>query len=109
KEYQDSGIGVYAFNPGLVLTDLLTDVDVAPGYEERVKGLEVVMRLWANPPEVAARKALWLASPATDGRPGREIHVLTPRGLVSGVLREAWRRIQRQPAPAYHVNIRTVQ
>lgn len=109
KEYQHSGIGVYAFNPGLVLTELLANVDVAPGYEGRVQGLEVVMRLWANPPEVAARKALWLASPATDGRTGLEIHVLTPARMASGVLREAWRRIQRRPAPSYHVNIRTVE
>lgn len=108
KEYQDSGIGVYAFNPGLVITEMLSEVEAAPGYEEKAKGLEVVMRLWANPPEVAARKALWLASSATDGRTGLEVKILTPARMVSGLLREALRRIQGQPAPVYPVNIRTV-
>jgi NAD(P)-dependent dehydrogenase (short-subunit alcohol dehydrogenase family) len=109
KEYRDSGVGVYAFNPGLVLTELLTDVDVVQGYEERVKGLETVMRLWANPPEVAAHKALWLASPATDGRTALVVDVLTPARIAGGILREGLRRLRRQPTPRYPVNIRTIQ
>ena len=37
QETKDSGVGVFAFNPGLVLTELLTDVDVIAGSEERLK------------------------------------------------------------------------
>ena len=36
---------MYAFNPGLVVTKLLTDVDVVPGYKAWVKRLVTVVRL----------------------------------------------------------------
>ncbi len=108
KEYQDSGVGVFAFNPGLMPTDLLTRVEALEGYEARLKPLETVIRLWANPPEVPAAKALWLASAATDGRTGLEVKVLTPTHLVEGILREGLRRLLRRPAPAVEIKVHSV-
>jgi hypothetical protein len=80
-------------------------VEALEGYEARLKPLETVIRLWANPPEVPAAKALWLASAATDGRTGLEIKVLTPAHLMGGVLREGLRRLLRRPAPSAEIKV----
>ena len=63
-------MGVYAFNPGLVLTDMLSNLEAIDGYETKMNPLRFVTRLWANPPEVPAQKAVWIASAATDGKTG---------------------------------------
>lgn len=106
-EYRKSGVSIFAFNPGLVITDLLTDVDVAPGFENQLRGLDRVIRLWGEPPTVAARKALWIASSATDGRTGKIISVLTPTRIVTGTLRAGLRSIFRRPqvAPPVHAHV----
>ena len=59
--------------------------------------LNTVIRLWGNPPEVPAQKALWLASSATDGKTGLAVDVLSPGMLVGGALRELGRRILGRP------------
>lgn len=89
-------LGVYAFNPGLVLTDMLSQVEAVIGYEKRLLPLETVSRMWGNPPEVPAEKAVWLASPETDGRTGLEVRVLGPKLIILGALREAGRRLARR-------------
>jgi glucose 1-dehydrogenase len=99
KEYAASGIGVFAFNSGLVLTDMITDIDVMQGYKEGLNPLKTVIRLWANPPEVPARKALWLASAATNGKTGLYANVLDAKTIVGGIAREAWRVLTRRPDP----------
>jgi glucose 1-dehydrogenase len=108
KEYAASGVGVFAFNPGLVLTELLSQVEAISGYEERVRPLETVSRMWGNPPEVPADKAVWLASAETDGRTGLEVRVLSPKVLIGGLIRELGRRITRQPLPPSTLNVQVV-
>lgn len=108
EEYRDSGVGVFAFNPGLVITDLLTEVDVAPGYEERLRGLDRVIQFWGEPPEVPARKALWLASKATDKRTGLVVSVLTRRKLLTGPLRAGLRALLRRPPAAQPVRANAI-
>jgi NAD(P)-dependent dehydrogenase (short-subunit alcohol dehydrogenase family) len=109
KEYKDhAGIGVFAFNPGLVDTDLLRRVDVIAGYEKKVAPLSMVIRLWANPPSVPAEKAVWLASPATSGQTGLEVSVLSRRKLFGGLFKEAGRRITRHAAPDTSLTITTI-
>lgn len=108
KEYHDSGVGIYALNPGLMYTDLVRRIDVVEGYGRRLAPFKTILRLWANPPEVPARKAVWLASTATDGRTGLEVKVLTPRRMLGGLLREGWRRLTRRPADPIDVDIRMV-
>jgi NAD(P)-dependent dehydrogenase (short-subunit alcohol dehydrogenase family) len=108
KEYKDYGVGIYAFNPGLVDTDLLRKFRVIAGYEKRANMLKTVMRMWANPPEVAARKAAWLASDATDGRTGLDINMLGPTALAGGALREGVNQLLRRPAPAMDLNVISV-
>ncbi len=108
SEYRSSGVGIFAFNPGLVITEMLTEVEVASGYEQRVRPLNTVIALWGEPPQVAARKAVWLASPATDGKTGLAVTVLTPARLAYGVLRAGYRRLARRPRGAPPVQPRPV-
>lgn len=108
QEYKGTGVEVFGFNPGLVDTDLLRQVEAVNGYEGKLKPLETVIRLWGNPPEIPAEKALWLASSATDGKSGLVVNVLGTRRLIGGVLREGARRLLRQPAPDTSLTIRSV-
>ncbi len=108
KEYRHTGISIIAFNPGLVLTEMLTEVEVVQGYGEKVNGLNTVIRLWANPPEVPAKKAVWLASSATDGKTGLNVSVLTPRVMVMGLVKEVLRKLSGKPSPTPAVHIREV-
>lgn len=107
-EYEDSGVGIFAFNPGLVDTDMLRHVDVVQGYEPKVKPLETVMRLWANQPELPARRALWLASGATDGQTGLSVNVLSRTSAMIGLAREGFRRLTGRAAPDTSLEIRSV-
>jgi NAD(P)-dependent dehydrogenase (short-subunit alcohol dehydrogenase family) len=108
KEYQHSGVGVYAFNPGLMLTDMLTQIDAVKGYGEAVRPLITVMHFWGQRPEIPARKALWLASAATDGKTGLVVKVLGPGFLLWGVLRELVRRLLHRPDPIPPVTIEEI-
>jgi len=108
EEYKTSGIGIYAFNPGLVDTALLRQVDALTGYERKLKPLSMVIRLWANAPEVPAQKALWLVSPATNGKTGLVVSVLSRRRLFTGLLRDLKRRLTHTPAPDTSLDITSV-
>ncbi len=108
KEYQSSGVGVYAFNPGLVLTDMLSNLEAIDGYATKMNPLRFVTRLWANPPEVPAQKAVWIASTATDGKTGLQVRVLTPRFLATGLLREAGRRVTGRAEPLEPLQVKVV-
>lgn len=108
KEYKDRGIEVMGFNPGLVITDMLSEVQVVPGYEEAVMPLATVVRLWGNPPDVPARKAVWLATAATDGRNGLVVRQLTAAAMLAGIVKEGWRRVSGRPAPAFSLAVETI-
>lgn len=88
-----AGVGVYALNPGMVLTDLLVRNEVIAGSEARLKNFPVIVRMWAKPGEIPARKAVWLASQATDGKTGLEGNVFTTGVLIRGAVREGWRKL----------------
>jgi NADP-dependent 3-hydroxy acid dehydrogenase YdfG len=108
SETRGSGVGVYAFNPGMVLTDLLTNVQVINGHEERLKKFPMVVRMIAKPPELPARKALWLASSATDGKTGLVVNMFSPVVMLQGVLREGLRSLFKRPAPPLDIHITSV-
>lgn len=93
SEYRARNIGIFALNPGLVFTDMISKVDAIAGYEERLRPFETIARMWGNPPDVPAKKAVWLASPATDRKTGIEVKVLTFSVITRGALRELFRRI----------------
>ena len=93
KQGGAAGIGIFAFSPGMVLTDMLTDVSVIEGSEEKLSSFPTVVRMWARPPAVPAAKAVWIASAATDGKTGEVYDILTRAQLLSGALGEAGRRL----------------
>lgn len=71
KETRESGVGVFAFQPGMVLTDMLLNVHVISGHEHRLKVFPKVIRALARPPEAPAKKLAWVVSSATDGKTGK--------------------------------------
>lgn len=108
EETRGSGVGVYAFNPGMVLTDLLTSVNVIAGSEEKLKQFPTILRMWAKPPEIPAQKAVWIASPATDGKTGLVINTFTPWMALQGATKEAIRALLKRPAPGLDLIIHTI-
>ena len=72
KEYKDTGVGIYAINPGMMSTEFLTDLQAVSGYEKRLNAMPTIIRMWATPPEAPARKVVWLAR-AGDGRQDRAV------------------------------------
>jgi len=95
EEYRDRNIGVFALNPGLVLTDMVLNVSAIAGYEDRMHPFETITRMWGKPPEVPAQRAVWLASGATDGKTGIEVRVLNVLVVVTRAARELIRRLKR--------------
>ncbi len=108
EETRSTGVGVFAFNPGMVLTDLLTQVEVIQGSEERLKVFPTIVRMWAQPPEIPAKKAVWLASSATDGKTGLLVSLFSPWVMLGGALKEGLRNLTRKPEPETNIHIRVI-
>ncbi len=109
QEYRNSGVGIYAYNPGLMYTELMTRVEAVAGFEGRLERLKPVMRMWANPPEVPARKVAWLASSATNGKTGLRVREFSMPHLLLGALREGLRIATRRPAPPVELQVVTIR
>lgn len=95
-ETKNSGVRVHGMNPGLVITDMLGRVTSQPGYEQRLGGLQVVVGLWGQTPEVAAQPLLRLVT--TDAAEFRDLTkaTLVGRGIRS-LLTGRLRRRNRMP------------
>jgi len=95
-ETKNSGVRVHGMNPGLVITDMLGRVTSQPGYEQRLGGLQVVVGLWGQAPEVAAQPVLRLVT--SDAAEFRDLTkaTLVGRGLRS-LLTGRLRRRNRMP------------
>lgn len=107
-ETKDSGVGVFAFNPGLVLTELLTQVEVIAGSEGRLKIFPTIVRMWAKPPEIPAEKVVWLASAATDGKTGLLVNLFSPWSALRGAVKEGMRILLKKPVPEIGYNMQVV-
>jgi glucose 1-dehydrogenase len=107
-ETRGRGVDVLILNPGLMLTDLLTDIEVVEGFEQKVQPLETIMRMWANTPEAAAAKAVYLASPATDGQSGKVYKVMTTGWMIQGALRELGRKMFGPKESSIQLKVRSV-
>ena len=108
QEYADSGVGIFNFSPGLVITDMLTQIDVIEGHEHRLKVFPAVVRMLGRKPDYPARKAVWAASSATDGKTGLLINSFSLRGALEGVIKEGARLVTRRPADIPEIHIRSV-
>lgn len=108
-ETRDSGVGVYALQPGLMDTDLLTEVVTFKEHEKRLHDfMPFLIRAAGKKPEVAARKALWLASSATDGKTGLDVSVGSTLNLMIGFLLEGLRNLLHLPARLVEMNIKVI-
>lgn len=105
---EQAGIGIFALNPGMMLTDLLVRNEVIAGNEDKLKVFPTIVRMWAKPADVPAKKAVWLAGPATDGKTGIEGNVFTTGVLVSGALRELWWKVTGTTPKTSEVDMTTV-
>ncbi len=109
KEYKDSGVGVFALQPGLMDTDLLTEVVTFKEHEKRLRNfMPILIRAGGKKPEVAARKALWLASSATDGKTGLDVSVGSTFSFLLGFLREGLRNLFHLPARPVEMNVKII-
>lgn len=108
QEYRDSGIGIYALNPGMMTTDFLTDLQAVSGYEGRLKAMPTIVRMWATPPEAPAQRVIWLASSATNGKTGLLLTAMGPVQMLGGALREGLRRLLRRPAPLVDIEVTVI-
>jgi glucose 1-dehydrogenase len=108
EENKNSGVGVYAFNPGMVLTELLTDVDVIQGSEEKLKNFPFIVRILAKPAAVPAQKVAWLASSATDGKTGLLVSIFSAWAFPVGALRQGLRKLFKRPAPPLEIRMKSV-
>jgi NAD(P)-dependent dehydrogenase (short-subunit alcohol dehydrogenase family) len=108
-ETRGSGVGVFALQPGLMDTDLLTEVVTFKEHEKRLREfMPFLIRAAGKKPEVAARKALWLASSATDGRTGLDVSVGSRLTFMLGFLREGLRRLLRLPTRSVVINVKSI-
>jgi NAD(P)-dependent dehydrogenase (short-subunit alcohol dehydrogenase family) len=109
SEYKKSGVGVYAFQPGLMDTDLLTEIVTFENHEKRLRGfMPFLIRAGGKNPEIAARKVLWLASSATDGKTGLDVRIGSQFAFLFGFLREGLRSLFRRPARPVEMEVRIV-
>lgn len=109
REYTGKGVEVMAFNPGLVITDMLTQVEATPGFEKKVLPLNTVIRFWGNLPEVPARKVVWMASPETDGRNGLMVNFLSISRMMGGIGKELWRWVTHAPIKTPSIEVRVIE
>ena len=97
-EYQDSGVHVVGFNPGMMLTDMLLAPQVVgePG-AAAMKPYATITRIFADPPEVAASRLVEALARAT---PPKSVRLLGPTGAAKHALRAAARGVTRRGADA---------
>lgn len=109
EEYKEGGVGVFALQPGLMETDLLTEVVTFQEHAERLRNfMPFLIRAGGRKPEVAARKALWLASSATDGKTGLDVSVGSSVHILFGFLREGLRGLLRLPVRPIEMKVKVI-
>jgi NAD(P)-dependent dehydrogenase (short-subunit alcohol dehydrogenase family) len=109
KETKDSGVGVYALQPGLMETELLTHIVTVERHEKRLRSfMPFLIRAGGSKPEVAARKALWLASSATDGKTALDVSAGSRFSFLSGFLREGLRQLLHLPARQVELDVKVI-
>ncbi len=96
-EYKTSGVGVFVINPGMILTDLLTSVQVIAGHEEKLKVFPMVIRILANAADVPAKKVAWIASSATNGKTGKVYQVSNTGHMMKNGLKVLFSKLIKRP------------
>ncbi|MGD8604067.1 MAG: SDR family oxidoreductase [Anaerolineales bacterium] len=108
KEVEGRGVEAMVYQPGLMDTDLIRKVDVIEGYAQRLDPFKTVIQLLGKHPRVAAKKAVWLASSATDGKNGLETRAGGMLTMLGSVLRFLGRRLTGQEQPEVELDIHRI-
>jgi glucose 1-dehydrogenase len=109
SEYKDSGVGVHTLHPGLMDTDLLTHIVTFEKHGKRLRGfMPFLIRAAGKKPEVAARRALWLASSATDGKTGLDVSVSSSFSFLTGLFRLGLRTLFHLPARPIEMKVEII-
>jgi glucose 1-dehydrogenase len=107
-EYKGAGVEIFGFNPGLVKTEMISQVEAMTGFESKLKALPFIASMWGNETDVPAKKALWLASPATDGKTGLMVTVLTPGFMLRRAILAGLRWLLRRPTEMMELDITSI-
>ena len=106
REYEASSVGIYAINPGMMRTDLLTSLRVVEGSEGRLKNMATIVGMWGSPPAGPAERVVWLASSETDGKTGLVVREMSGPKMLVGTVREGARRLLRfRPSAKVEVTV----
>jgi glucose 1-dehydrogenase len=109
SEYKNSSVGVFTLQPGLMETELLTEIVTFENHEKRLRDfMPFLIRAGGKSPEIVAHKLLWLASSATDGKTGLDVSVSSRFSFLSGFLREGLRGLLRLPARPVEMKIQII-
>jgi glucose 1-dehydrogenase len=109
KEYKHSGVGVHLLQPGLMDTEMLTDLVTFQDHDKRLRNImPILVRAGGKKPEVAARKALWLASAATDGKTGLEVKVGSTLSVLVGFLHQGLRLLLHLPVRPVEMHVQVI-
>jgi glucose 1-dehydrogenase len=99
-EYRHTGMSIMLLHPGLVRTAMVSPTDPTKELQKQLQTFNTVLDIFAQPPSVAARLAVQMASEWSDGRSGIYLSALSTwrkkRLLLSFPFRKMFNRIDRR-------------
>ncbi len=100
EEYRQSGISVMLLHPGLVRTGMVSADNPTPELARQLNTFNTILDIFAQPPSVAARLAVQMASGWSDSKTGVYLSALNGRRkkwlLLSYPFRKIMNRIDRR-------------
>ena len=101
-------MNIFAFNPGMVSTELLMHGQVIEGYEDKLKSFPMVVRILAKPAGIPARKVALLASSSSDGKTGRIIQVPDFGRTLASVFKILLAKILNKRLPPIDIQMESI-
>jgi hypothetical protein len=90
-------------------TEMLTDLVTFQDHDKRLRNImPILVRAGGKKPEVAARKALWLVSAATDGKTGLEVRVGSSLSFLVGFLHQGLRLLLHLPVRPVEMHVQVI-
>lgn len=98
-EYKDTSVSIMLLHPGLVRTEIISTENPTPEMQRQLGTFDTIVEIFAQPPTVAARLAIKMASSWSDGKTGIYLSALNgwrkKMLLLSWPLRKLLNRIDR--------------
>jgi len=98
-EYKDLPIRIIGFSPGMMTTDMLTDVEVVIGdtMAERMHSFPMVLKALSNPPEVPAAELARLLE--ENEKPFVEYRLMSGLRMMKMLAKLMWMQINKNARP----------